>query len=159
MTVREAYIDDSLMLDLERRARDAAGQGKEWMGLLTGTAFTWRGRKYIVIDGCASAKNEATAVSVRFNEEAFGSLAGDIAQCASQGKSVVGWVHTHPGYGCFLSATDLRTQASYFNEDYSVALVIDPTKTEDNRALKRFFKLTKDGTGYREASYASYRKA
>jgi proteasome lid subunit RPN8/RPN11 len=39
---------------------------------------------------------------------------------------LVGWYHSHPGHGIFLSATDLRTQALWFRQPWHVALVIDP---------------------------------
>jgi proteasome lid subunit RPN8/RPN11 len=40
---------------------------------------------------------------------------------------ICGWYHSHPSYGCFLSAEDMGTQARYQKLwDKSVALVIDP---------------------------------
>ncbi len=39
---------------------------------------------------------------------------------------IVGWYHSHPGLGAFFSATDRRTQASFFPHPYSVGWVIDP---------------------------------
>jgi proteasome lid subunit RPN8/RPN11 len=39
---------------------------------------------------------------------------------------LVGWYHSHPGHGIFLSATDLRTQALWFRQPWHVALVFDP---------------------------------
>jgi len=42
---------------------------------------------------------------------------------------IVGWFHTHPGYGIFLSGADQFIDQNYFREKYHVAIVIDPTKT------------------------------
>ena len=40
---------------------------------------------------------------------------------------ICGWYHSHPSYGCWLSAEDMGTQARYQKLwDKSVALVIDP---------------------------------
>jgi proteasome lid subunit RPN8/RPN11 len=45
------------------------------------------------------------------------------------GKAVVGWYHTHPGLGLFLSETDLdKTHRILFNEPFQVALVYDPVR-------------------------------
>jgi proteasome lid subunit RPN8/RPN11 len=41
-------------------------------------------------------------------------------------QQLVGWYHSHPGHGIFLSATDLRTQALWFRQPWHVALVFDP---------------------------------
>lgn len=43
---------------------------------------------------------------------------------------MVGWYHSHPGYGCWLSGIDVSTQM--LNQQYQdpfFALVIDPTRT------------------------------
>ena len=43
---------------------------------------------------------------------------------------MVGWYHSHPGYGCWLSGIDVSTQM--LNQQYQepfLAVVIDPTRT------------------------------
>lgn len=39
---------------------------------------------------------------------------------------IVGWFHTHPGFGVFLSNYDLFIQQNFFNLHWQVAYVIDP---------------------------------
>jgi proteasome lid subunit RPN8/RPN11 len=39
---------------------------------------------------------------------------------------IVGWQHTHPGLGVFLSGYDLFIHRNYFREPWQVALVVDP---------------------------------
>lgn len=39
---------------------------------------------------------------------------------------IVGWQHTHPGYGIFLSNYDMFIQENFFNLEFQVAYVIDP---------------------------------
>ena len=40
---------------------------------------------------------------------------------------MVGWYHSHPGYGCWLSAVDVSTQKSFEQQgERSVAVVVDP---------------------------------
>lgn len=45
-------------------------------------------------------------------------------------ENVVGWYHSHPGYGCWLSGIDVTTQMlnQQFQEPF-LAVVIDPTRT------------------------------
>lgn len=42
------------------------------------------------------------------------------------GLVAVGWYHSHPGHGIFLSEQDMTIVSSIYNEDWHVALVIDP---------------------------------
>jgi len=39
---------------------------------------------------------------------------------------IVGWYHTHPGMGIFLSGTDVNTMSLYYPKPYQIAIVIDP---------------------------------
>ena len=41
-------------------------------------------------------------------------------------KKILGWQHTHPGYGIFLSNYDMFIQENFFNLPFQVAYVIDP---------------------------------
>lgn len=43
---------------------------------------------------------------------------------------IVGWFHTHPGFGVFLSNYDLFIQQNFFNLPWQVAYVIDPVNKE-----------------------------
>jgi proteasome lid subunit RPN8/RPN11 len=41
-------------------------------------------------------------------------------------QKIVGWYHTHPGFGIFLSEMDLFIQDNFFNEVWQIAYVDDP---------------------------------
>lgn len=41
-------------------------------------------------------------------------------------KRIVGWYHTHPGFGLFLSEHDLFIHRNFFAEPWQVAQVLDP---------------------------------
>ncbi len=41
-------------------------------------------------------------------------------------KRIVGWYHTHPGFGIFLSGMDLFIQDNFFNLPWQTAFVYDP---------------------------------
>lgn len=43
-------------------------------------------------------------------------------------KKIVGWYHSHPNYGIFLSKDDRFIHNNFFKEEYQVALVSDPIK-------------------------------
>jgi proteasome lid subunit RPN8/RPN11 len=42
------------------------------------------------------------------------------------GFRIVGWYHTHPGFGIFLSDMDKFIQEYFFNQAFQVAMVVDP---------------------------------
>ena len=47
----------------------------------------------------------------------------------SQRKALIGWYHTHPDLGIFLSETDLeKTHRVLFSESFQLALVYDPVR-------------------------------
>lgn len=39
---------------------------------------------------------------------------------------LIGWFHTHPGHGLFLSRPDLKIQHGFFSKDHQIAMEIDP---------------------------------
>lgn len=43
---------------------------------------------------------------------------------------VVGWYHTHPGFGVFMSGTDQATQRDVFGMPWQIAVVYDPLNGE-----------------------------
>jgi hypothetical protein len=46
------------------------------------------------------------------------------------GKMIVGWYHSHPSYGIFLSGDDTFIQQNFFNQPWQIAIVIDPVRKE-----------------------------
>ena len=49
---------------------------------------------------------------------------------AGQVENAVGWYHSHPGYGCWLSGIDVKTQSTQQTyQDPFLAIVIDPDRT------------------------------
>lgn len=57
------------------------------------------------------------------------------------GKRIVGWYHTHPRMGIFLSHYDTWLHSNFFPEPWQVALVVEPHKS-----LAGFFVRRDDGT-------------
>lgn len=43
-------------------------------------------------------------------------------------QRIVGWYHTHPGFGVFLSGMDSFIQENFFNQPYQVAIVLETKK-------------------------------
>ncbi|WP_455283813.1 Mov34/MPN/PAD-1 family protein [[Eubacterium] cellulosolvens] len=57
-------------------------------------------------------------------------VADDIIKGRLEGR-IVGWYHSHPGYGIFMSETDLQTQSKLLQfSPFVIALVVDPEINE-----------------------------
>ena len=47
------------------------------------------------------------------------------------GDQIVGWYHSHPGFGIFLSEHDLFIHRNFFSGASQIALVVDPLKGQE----------------------------
>ncbi len=143
----DAYFTETCIAKAERHFAQAAENNLEAMGLLVGKFCQWQCRPWALCEDYITAGNSATRVSVRFSHDSFEKLAFEFqARRQNSDTAIVGWAHSHPGYGCFLSSTDVSTQEKFFSHPQSVALVIDPTKREGEKMLKRAFGVKNGAT-------------
>ena len=55
---------------------------------------------------------------------------------------VVGWYHSHPGFGCWLSSVDIQTQQAFENlTPRAVAVVVDPIQSVKGKVVIDAFRL------------------
>ena len=60
---------------------------------------------------------------------------------------VVGWYHSHPGFGCWLSSVDVNTQQSFEQlTDRAVAVVVDPIQSVKGKVVIDAFRLINQQT-------------
>ncbi len=61
----------------------------------------------------------------------------DIMEKVGREQKYVGWYHSHPGFGCWLSGIDCNTQKmmQMINKTF-FALVVDPYRTLSNRKVE-----------------------
>lgn len=79
-------------------------------------------------------------VEVEFQKEHY-SKADEINLELTDDNWIVGWYHTHPGHGLFLSSVDKINQSGYQTlNDKAIALVFDPSKLNDDTAFDNFIK-------------------
>ncbi len=95
-------------------------------GLLVGGECEDEAGLYLLITGAIAAHAAAsTAVSVTFGHDTWDQLLAEKAGRYPD-EAVVGWYHSHPGLGVFLSEQDLFIHRSFFADATHVALVVDP---------------------------------
>ena len=96
---------------------------KECIGLVLGRITE---HEIQVTDIIPIGSGTAVFVDITDYEKVFSLIT---ASRIDQGEVIVGWAHTHPGLGLFLSGTDIRTQQMYQRmHPKAFALVLDPTK-------------------------------
>ena len=60
----------------------------------------------------------------------------DMLKQTGRPEMVVGWYHSHPGFGCWLSGVDINTQQSFEAlSERAVAVVVDPIQSVKGIAL------------------------
>jgi len=105
-----------------------SGVPYEIMGLMQGKVV---GTSLVIMDSFALPV-QGTETRVNAANEANEYMVQYIASCERVGRleNAIGWYHSHPGYGCWLSGIDVSTQMT--NQQYQdpfVAVVIDPNRT------------------------------
>ena len=121
---KNVYILQSVYKEIHRFTQNK--NTNESGGMLVGTTLEEFGKTNIIILGFVEAKYcEATPTTLRFTHETWKYVHNEIEK-KYPGKKIVGWIHTHPDFGIFLSEYDKFIHQNFFNEDYQVAYVVDP---------------------------------
>ena len=95
-------------------------------GMLVGSIIEEFGKTNIVISGFIEAKyTEATPTTLTFTHETWEYVHSVMDKKYPDAK-ILGWIHTHPDFGIFLSEYDMFIQQNFFSEDYQIAYVVDP---------------------------------
>ncbi|KGG50180.1 non-ATPase regulatory subunit 14 of 26S proteasome [Mitosporidium daphniae] len=114
-----------------------AGVPMEVMGLMLGDFvddYTIR-----VVDVFAMPQS-GTGVSVEAVDPVFQMKMLDMLKQTGRPEMVVGWYHSHPGFGCWLSGVDIGTQQR------AVAVVIDPIQSVKGKVVIDAFRLIQPQT-------------
>jgi len=104
-----------------------AGGTQEIMGMMLGKVV---GDTIIVLDSF-SLPIIGTETRVNAGAEADWYIIDYTTSNEALGRKekTCGWYHSHPGYGCWLSGIDVRTQEIQQQQGPFLAVVVDPTRT------------------------------
>lgn len=125
----DMYLTRDCMDKIIAHCKAHAEEHLEVMGLLVGDVFAWDSESFTLVKDAVTTDLEATNISVRFDSAGFEGLFGQLDRLKYD-YVLVGWYHSHPGLGCFMSQTDITTQRRMFNSPFHSALVVDPIKQE-----------------------------
>ena len=119
------FVGEGAISQMANHADLGLAEGKEVLGLILGEICRDEEGEYSVASGTATAGLDATGVSVRFDQDSLEDLFASIDE--SGGDAVIGWYHSHPGFGCYLSDVDVKTHSGIFGEGKGFAVVLDPS--------------------------------
>lgn len=118
-------ISAAALLKMVMHAR--SGGSLEVMGLMQGYILP----ETFVVTDAFRLPVEGTETRVNAQDEANEYMVSYLQACRDAGRmeNAVGWYHSHPGYGCWLSGIDVSTQDMQQLGGPFVAVVIDPERT------------------------------
>jgi len=136
-TGEQVYISSLALLKMLKHGR--AGVPMEVMGLMLGEFVD----EYMVtvVDVFAMPQS-GTGVSVEAVDPVFQAKMLDMLKKVGRPEMVVGWYHSHPGFGCWLSGVDINTQQSFEAlSERAVAVVVDPIQSVKGKVVIDAFRL------------------
>merc|ERR1712193_262660 len=136
-TAEQIHISSLALLKMMKHGR--AGVPFEVMGLMLGEFVD----DYTVrIADVFAMPQSGTGVSVEAVDPVFQAKMLDMLKQTGRPEMVVGWYHSHPGFGCWLSGVDINTQQSFEAlSERAVAVVVDPIQSVKGKVVIDAFRL------------------
>jgi proteasome lid subunit RPN8/RPN11 len=110
---------------------------REVGGVLVGSFTTWNGHNVTDVRTVIRApQTRASVTHVTFSHETWAAINATMDSDFAEHR-IVGWYHSHPNFGIFLSSQDVFTHDNFFDYEGHVALVIDPRRHQIGAFTKR----------------------
>jgi len=121
------FVDIDVMRDMESHA--LTDTSVELGGVMLGGQFEDdEGNAFVLVTDSLRAEHyEATKGSFKFTHETWQQISRQRDEFPKE-LQMVGWYHTHPDWGVFLSGMDMFICDNFFNRPLDLALVIDPCR-------------------------------
>ena len=120
----KVYIKQAVYKALEKLS--SSDTTKELGSIILGEYCQELGKTHVIISQYIEAKyTDASASTLTFTHETWDYVHSEHERRYPD-KKIIGWQHTHPNYGIFLSNYDMFIQENFFNLPFQIAYVIDP---------------------------------
>ncbi len=131
----QVYISEDALKEIYSHSLKGYKQGMgEIAGALVGNAFRVFNSKtkYIEINASIPANTRSAHTNVEISDKEWIRINTVLEKDPRYRlrSSTVGWYHSHPGFGIFMSSTDENTQLSHFSLEWQIAIVVDPVKLD-----------------------------
>ena len=97
--------------------------GKECLDEVDGKPFVW------ITEALEAKHYENTQASFTYTHDSWGEITRERDEKYPD-LDIVGWYHTHPDFGIFLSSHDLFIHHNFFDQPLQVAYVVDPIRQD-----------------------------
>ncbi|RWS24811.1 26S proteasome non-ATPase regulatory subunit 14-like protein [Leptotrombidium deliense] len=132
----QVYISSLALLKMLKHAR--AGVPMEVMGLMLGEFVD---EYTVTVVDVFAMPQSGTSVTVEAVDTVFQTKMLDMLKQTGRPEMVVGWYHSHPGFGCWLSGVDVNTQQSFEAlTNRAVAVVVDPIQSVKGKVVIDAFR-------------------
>lgn len=136
-TSEQVYVSSLALLKMLRHGR--AGIPMEVMGLMLGEFVDDYTVKIVDVFSMPQSGNSVTVEAV---DPVFQTKMLDMLKQTGRQEMVVGWYHSHPGFGCWFSGTDINTQQSFEQLNArAVGIVVDPVQSVRGKVVIDCFRL------------------
>lgn len=125
----ELYVSKQAAEKMVNHAKRFGRLRREALGFMLGDVCASNKKRFVMVRDIVTGPLLSSADRVRFDRDSYSELFSELDSSGFD-YIIVGWYHSHPGYGCFMSRTDLSTQMSAFKENFHSAIVIDPINKE-----------------------------
>lgn len=136
-TAETIYISSLALLKMLKHGR--AGVPMEVMGLLLGKFVD---DYTVTVTDVFAMPQSGTSVSVESVDPVYQRDMLELLMVTGRPEVAVGWYHSHPGFGCWLSGVDINTQQSFERlHERCVAVVVDPIQSVKGKVVIDAFRL------------------
>lgn len=116
----------------------------EVCGVLVGKGYRDEYGPYVYVEGMIRGNYAGSQLAqVTFTAETWNYMQ-EVMDRAFPDKRIIGWYHTHPGFGIFLSPMDLFIHENFFSASDQLAIVYDPLGRKDGLFVWRQDKATEE---------------
>jgi proteasome lid subunit RPN8/RPN11 len=117
----------------------------EVCGVLVGNIYSDGAAPYAIVEASISGEHSSgRSTQVTFTSETWTHI-NDVKDREHPNRQILGWYHTHPGFGIFLSEMDLFIHQSFFAEPWQLAFVFDPKSGEEGLFVWKDGKVVQEG--------------
>ena len=117
----------------------------EICGVLVGAGYRDERGPYVFVEANIRGQHsDSKAAQVTFTGETWNHIHNELDRDYPD-LQILGWYHTHPGFGIFLSGMDLFIHENYFTGEQQLAFVYDPIGGDEGLFVWRGGKAVRDG--------------
>lgn len=124
---------DNFVFKKMQQHRLPTGEVPEVGGFLLGNYTEENGKYLVSLQKFIDIESEQSGVyQISFGAKAWSKLEKEMESFESSTYGLMGWFHTHPGHGLFLSPPDLNIHKNFFRKPFQLAMEIDSVVRPQN---------------------------